>query len=63
MSKNVNEFTGSLLDDTYGDLEVSVVEEEGSVGARESILLFLLEGRYCNLSHFSYLIIIYNNTL
>lgn len=43
---------------TYSDLELSVVEEQSSVGADESILFFLSESRYSNLSHFSYLIII-----
>ena len=42
---------------TYRDFEVSVVEEECSVCANESVLFFSFESRWCNLSHFSYLII------
>ena len=47
-----------LSRDTYSDFEFSVVEEQSSVGAHEPILFFLFQSRYCNLSHFSYLIII-----
>ena len=41
--------------DTYSDFETTVVEEESSVGADESVLLFGFEVSGCNLSHFSYL--------
>ena len=37
---------------TYRDLELAVVEEQSSVGANESILLFLFQSIHCNVSHF-----------
>ena len=43
---------------TYRDVEITVVEEKSSVCANESILFFWFQSRYCNLCHFSYLIII-----
>ena len=43
---------------TYRDFEITVVEEKSSVCANESILFFWFQSRYCNLCHFSYLIII-----
>ena len=43
---------------TYRDFEITVVEEKSSVCAYESILFFWFQSRYCNLCHFSYLIII-----
>ena len=38
---------------TYRDLELSVVEQQSSVGADESVLLFRLELVNCDLCHFS----------
>ncbi len=43
ISKNSSMSSRSHQGATYRDLEVSVVEEEGSVGASESVSLFLLE--------------------
>ena len=37
---------------TYGDFELTVVEEEGSVGAAELIMFLLGEGLNVNTCHF-----------
>ena len=47
-----------LSRDTYSNIEFSVVEEQSSVGAYESVFIFVSKSGYCNLCHFSYLIII-----